>query len=156
MKGRLALVAAVLLAGCPGEPPARTVAPPPAPATASVASASATGGSTGTELVPLDAVDAFELPDELSKLIARARAKVPLHPSPEEARKLDDLESRSERLEAALLGEEDGEDGGNSMRQGAAIARVLAGYYWERLRIWTPELPAETPEELVTAFERGH
>ncbi len=126
----LALVCLVACASAPPPPP------PPEPLTdlASV-----------TQLVPLDATDELTLPDELARSIAGARARIPERVDRKTVRALEDLESRYERLEA------EHEAPGMERERG----RVLGAYYWERLRIFAPELAEEPPEEMLSAFERA-
>lgn len=101
--------------------------------------------STVTQLIPLDAVDELTLPDELARAIDSARGRIPERVDPKQLRALEDLESRYERLEAELEGEAMGRDRG----------RLLGAYYWERLRIFAPDLAEETPDAMLSAFERA-
>lgn len=168
---RLATAAASLglalaLAGCPGTPatpPAPPNGAPPRPnGAAPVASAAVSPAASGPAVssaadgsfVPLDAVDELELSPELAGKIAAARVKVPAKLSPEQKSAVEDLESRYQRIEAAALVEEEGDDKPSTggVRQADAIGRALAGFYWDRLRVFDGTLEADVPDELVKAF----
>jgi hypothetical protein len=142
------------LAGCPD---AKSQAPAPHGGTAAVGSAEGVAAPTTastTELVPLDAADSLELPAPLAQRIAAARGKIPATLTGPQREALDEIECRYERLEAAALAEdEDDADDKEMQTHPAALGRILAGYYWERLRLFDRELDAEPPEELVRAFE---
>ncbi len=76
---------------------------------------------------------------------------MPRKPTAEQRATLDELESRYERLEALAL--EESPDEPAMAKDRTAVTRVLASYYWERLRLFSPALePQEAPEELVNAF----
>ncbi len=96
-----------------------------------------------TQLVPLDAVDQLTLPPELARTIESARARIPERLGDAEKRALEDLESRYERSEAEMKE--------SSKERG----RLLGAYYWDRLRIFAPDLPEEPPEEMLGGFERA-
>jgi hypothetical protein len=132
LKMRGLLVLALLLAACASAP--EQGCKPQLVALASI-----------TQLVPLDATDDLALTAELAKTIADARARVPDSVSPETARRLEDLETRYERLEAGLEGAEKEKE----------RSRLLGAYYWDRLRVFAPDLAPEPPEEMLSAFERG-
>ena len=135
----------VLLAGCPEKSPPAAPAPigdPPAP----VATGAPLPGfplASVTQLVPLDAVDQLTLPPELAKTIESARARIPERLDDAQKRALEDLESRYERNEAEMKE--------SSKERG----RLLGAYYWDRLRIFAPDLPEEPPEEMLGGFERA-
>lgn len=143
------LVFAALLAGCPGAKTPPPVAPlAPLSSSAPVSSAPIAPIATGTpfesvsQLVPLDAVDTLALPACVARTVEAARARIPERLDDRQVRALEDLESRFEREEAAL---ESAKDRG----------RLLGAYYWERLRIFAPDLADEPPAEVLGAFERG-
>src|SRR4051812_25714771 len=98
-----------------------------------------------TQLVPLDATDGLALPAELARTIDGARSRIPERLDAAHVRALEDLESRYERLEAALEGADKERDRG----------RLLGAYYWDRLRIFAPDLAPDPPEEMLSAFERA-
>ncbi|MEZ0227684.1 MAG: hypothetical protein ACAI25_03610 [Planctomycetota bacterium] len=98
-----------------------------------------------TQLVSLDATDELSLPEEVARAIADARARIPDRVDRKTVRALEDLESRYERLEAQH------EAPGMERERG----RVLGAYYWDRLRVFAPDLSEEPPEEILSAFERA-
>jgi len=144
MRPAFLFLSLALLAGCPDRPappaaralPAPSVPDPPAPV------ATGTPLANVTQLVPLDAIDNLTLPSELAATIADARSRVPERLDSKERAALEDLESRYERSEADMASSRD-------------RARLLGAYYWERLRIFSRELPEDPPEEMLSAFERG-
>src|SRR5437870_10498891 len=140
---RRALAILVLLAGCPGDK---------APLGADVAPVTSRGTAVEdvTQLVALDAADGLALPDELGAKVKRARARIPSFLAPSQREALEELESRYERLEAQLEGAS--EDG--IPKDHAAHARLLASYFWERLRLFDPSLDPEVPVEIFGAFAR--
>ncbi|MBI3725340.1 hypothetical protein HY251_15515 [bacterium] len=143
----------IFLSGCPREQEqakaTETAAVTSAPSSPAVATR-AQGENEPEGLVPLDAADSLDLSADLQKTIQEARARVPEKLSSEQRAALEDLESRYERLEALALEESPEEPG--MPRDRTPYARVLAGYYWEKLRLFSPGLDSETPEELVNAF----
>jgi hypothetical protein len=137
------LLSLVLLAGCPekGLPPAPVLDPPAPVVTAPVLAG--TPLASVTQLVPLDAVDQLTLPSELARTIEAARARIPERLDDAQRRALEDLESRYERNEAEMKE--------SSKERG----RLLGAYYWDRLRVFAPDLPEDPPEEMLGGFERA-
>jgi hypothetical protein len=103
-----------------------------------------------TQLVAIDAADGLALPDDLAEKIQKARARIPFRVDATQRAALEDLESRYERMESQLDGME--EDGIPKDRP--AYARLLASYYWDRLRLFDPTLDPDPPVEIFSAFAR--
>lgn len=159
MRRCLALAAfAFALTGCPGgsattPPPPGEIAPVESGAvdsgTAPVGSATTPIGDV-TQLVAIDAADGLTLPDDLAEKIKNARARIPYRIDEAQRAALEELESRYERMESQLDGME--EDGIPKDRP--AYARLLASYYWDRLRLFEPSLDPDPPLEIFSAFAR--
>jgi hypothetical protein len=144
LQRQLSIAFLIILAGCPGKP-----APPEPPVeVAPVASAEVAPVDTRAlfsdagSFVPLDVVDHMAMPEELAQKIAALRARIPERISDDEKKALEELEHRYQLEEQKLEGMEEDR------------ARLLGLYYWERFRIFAPELPEEPPPELLGVFSR--
>jgi len=144
LRRHLSIVFLVILAGCPEKPAPQAPPAELAPIVSAEAAPVDTRAlfSDAGSFVPLDVVDHMAMPEELAQKIAALRARIPERISDDQKKALEELEHRYQLEEQKLEGMEEDR------------ARLLGLYYWERFRIFAPELPEEAPAELLGAFSR--